>query len=496
MPPASAAPPAGAAEGGAAVSYSEEEKAFHLQRMWAEGLTCGGAWRLYGGPNRETLRKWERAWERGEIECERPRVPGACAHEKHARYPEGTRREALRLLAQGKPAREVARMLGLRPGTPGAWRRAEARAKMPTPGAEGAPQRGGGRLTDGERAELESLRAERDGLEARLAEAERQNAVLRELMRDPKAGDPESLSPRLKCELGERLRLERGWPLGRVLIFFSISRSTYYWHRARLLAGAAPAAPDEPDALVREAFESSGGTYGYRRVAAATGLPQRRVRESMRRQGLAARDSRRRRRWSSYAGEVSPAPAPNLLLGERGHDFSAQAPNERWVTDITQRGFAGGKLWWSVVVDLFDGRLVAARWSLSPDAELANATLRDALASLPGGAPGPLVHSDRGCHYQWPGWISICDAAGVTRSMSRKAHSPDNAACEAFFGRAKVEVYHGREWRSAEELGGALDAYGAWYNSERLKSWPEEGRRGRPSYETIDGRRRRLGLAV
>ena len=81
------------------MSYSEEEKAFHLQRMWAEGLTCGGAWRLYGGPNRETLRKWERAWERGEIECERPRVPGACAHEKHAKYPEETRREALRLLA-------------------------------------------------------------------------------------------------------------------------------------------------------------------------------------------------------------------------------------------------------------------------------------------------------------------------------------------------------------------------------------------------------------
>ena len=216
----------------------------------------------------------------------------------------------------------------------------------------------------------------------------------------------------------------------------------------------------------------------------------------MRRQGLRARDSRARRRWSSYAGEVSPAPAPNLLLGERGHDFSAQAPNERWAADVTQMGFAGGKLWWSVVVDLFDGRLVAARWSLSPDAELANATLRDALASLPEGAPGPLLHSDRGCHYQWPGWISICDAAGVARSMPRKGHSPDNAACEAFFGRAKVEVCHGRERRSAEELGGALDAYGAWHDSERLKSWPEEGRRGRPSYETIDGRRRRLGLAV
>ena len=493
MPPASAAPPAGAAEGGvAAVSYSEEEKAFHLQRMWAEGLTCGGAWRLYGGPNRETLRKWERAWERGEIECARPRVPGACAHEKHARYPEGTRREALRLLAQGKPAREVARMLGLRPGTPGAWRRAEARAKMPTPGAEGAPRAGGGRVGAAQDrvAELEARVA---ALEGELAELGAQNEALRAVVGDPKAGGPASLSPRLKVELGERLRRERGWPLPRILTFFSISRSTYYYNRRR--AREAPGtAGGEVDALVRASFEASGGTYGYRRAAADTGLPQRRVRGSMKRQGLRARDSRACKGWSSYAGEVSPAPAPNLLLGERGHDFSAQAPNERWAADITQMGFAGGKLWWSVVVDLFDGRLVAARWSLSPDAGLANATLRDALASLPEGAAGPLLHSDRGCHYQWPGWIALCDAAGVARSMSRKAHSPDNAACEALFGRMKVEMYRGREWRSAEELGAALDGYGRWYNSERLKSWPEEGRRGRPSYETIDGRRRRLGL--
>lgn len=80
--------------------------------------------------------------------------------------------------------------------------------------------------------------------------------------------------------------------------------------------------------------------------------------------------------------------------------------------------------------------------------------------------------------------------------MSRKARSPDNAACEAFFGRAEVEMRHGRDRRPAEELGGALDAYGRRYDSESLRSWPEEGRRGRPSYETIDGRGRGLGLAV
>lgn len=291
------------------------------------------------------------------------------------------------------------------------------------------------------------------------------------------------------------MRRERGWPLRRILTFFSISRSTYHYHRRRL--GAGPQARQrEEDALVRGLFEKSGGTYGYRRIAPEAGLPQRRVRDSMRRQGLLARGGAPRRRWSSYQGEVSPAPAPNLLFGERGHDFSAPAPNERWVTDITQMAFEGGKMYLSVIVDLFDGRLVAARCSLSPDAELANSTLLDAVASLPEGAPGPLVHSDRGAHYQWPGWIAICEEAGVTRSMSRKGHSPDNAACEGFFGRMKVELYHGRRWRSFEELAGAVEAYGAWYNSERLKSFPEEGRRGRPSYETIDGRRRRLGLPV
>lgn len=473
------------------MSYSMEEKVFHLQRMWAEGLTPGRAAALYGCPSRGTLRGWVRDWEEGRIECARPAVPGSCEHRKHKGFPEATRREALRLLAAGKPAREVAAMLGLPGGaTASRWAKEERRAKMLPPGAKGAPRAKGATVTRSKgagAAELERLRAE-------LAEEREQNAVLRELMRDPKAGDPASLSPRLKCEYGERLRAGRGWPLRRILTFFSISKSTYLYHRRRLKE-APPAPWEEEDSLVRGAFEGSSSTYGYRRVASETGLPQRRVRESMRRQGLLARRGAPRRRWSSYEGEVS-APAPNLLLGERGHDFTAQAPNERWVTDITQMAFEGGKAYLSVIVDLFDGRLVAARCSLSPDAELANATLLDALAALPEGSPGPLVHSDRGAHYRWPGWIAICERAGITRSMSRKGHSPDNAACEGFFGRMKVEMYHGRSWRSFEELAGAVEAYGEWYNSKRLKSFPKEGRRGRPSYETIDGRRSRLGLAV
>ena len=53
----------------------------------------------------------------------------------------------------------------------------------------------------------------------------------------------------------------------------------------------------------------------------------------------------------------------------------------------------------------------------------------------------PTVHSDRGCHYRWPGWIQRMDEAGLTRSMSKKGCTGDNAACEGFFGRKKKRCF-------------------------------------------------------
>ena len=473
------------------MSYTERERVRYVERMWAEGPTPKAAERKWGRPSRGTLRAWEKAALAGELPAERPRVPGAREHAKHGRYPELTRREAVRRYLAGEKPAHIARSLGLgNPGLVSAWARREregaGRGKMPSPGAEGAPKSKGGAVD----AEAEERIAE---LEARLEEERVQNAVLRELMRDPKAGDPASLPDRRKAELGERLRRELGLSLRSTLHYLRISKSTYEHNRARL-SEPSPSA-EEADAAVLASFEASGGTYGYRRIAAETGLPQRVVRESMRRQGLVARDSRRRRRWSSYAGEVSEAP-PNLLLGGRGHDFSAEAPNRRWVTDITEMRAGAEKLYLSVVTGLFDGRVVAWRHSASPNAELADSTLEAAVATLAEGE-APIVHSDRGVHYRWPGWVAICEREGLTRSMSRKAHSPDNAATGALFGRMKVEMFHSRGWerRDRASLGAGVDRYLGWYNSGRLKSFPEEGRRGRVRYETIDGRRRRLGLA-
>ncbi|MDE2346380.1 MAG: IS3 family transposase, partial [Gammaproteobacteria bacterium] len=76
-----------------------------------------------------------------------------------------------------------------------------------------------------------------------------------------------------------------------------------------------------------------------------------------------------------------------------------------------------------------------------------------------------------GDHYRWPGWLSRVAKANLIRSMSRKACSPDNAACEGFFGRLKTEMFYPRDWRSTtiEQFMQALDAYIRWYNEKRIK---------------------------
>lgn len=143
-------------------------------------------------------------------------------------------------------------------------------------------------------------------------------------------------------------------------------------------------------------------------------------------------------------------------------------------------------------MDLYDGDVVAFSVGTSPGRALVAETLEGAVAATGGGFT---LHSDRGWHYRTPDWVAACSAAGVARSMSRRGHSPDNAACEGFFGVLKVEFFYGRDRSgvSAEGFMGALSAYIAWYREGRLKAFDEGGRK---VYDTIWGRRARLGPAA
>ncbi|BEU98770.1 hypothetical protein ACDW_44760 (plasmid) [Acidovorax sp. DW039] len=84
----------------------------------------------------------------------------------------------------------------------------------------------------------------------------------------------------------------------------------------------------------------------------------------------------------------------------------------------------------------------------------------------------PVVHSDRGGHYRWPGWLSRMSEDRLTSMMSRKACSPDSAACEGFFGPLKNELFYPRDWKSVtvEQFIEMLDDYIRWYNEKLIKT--------------------------
>ena len=93
-----------------------------------------------------------------------------------------------------------------------------------------------------------------------------------------------------------------------------------------------------------------------------------------------------------------------------------------------------------------------------------------AASTLPGNAR-PLVHSDRGCHCRWPGWLGLMERFGLTRSMSAKGCSPDNAAAEGFFGRMKTEAVYPEKWEehTRNEVLALVDEYIRWHDHERIK---------------------------
>lgn len=170
-------------------------------------------------------------------------------------------------------------------------------------------------------------------------------------------------------------------------------------------------------------------------------------------------------KYNSYAGEGTPA-VPNKI--ER--NFSAEKPNNKWLTDITEFAIPAGKVYLSPMVDCFDGLLVTWKIGLSPDATLVNTMLDDAISQL-SPEEKPIVHSDRGVHYRWSGWLERMDKAGLTRSMSKKGCSPDNAACEGVFGRLKNEMFYNTNWVgiSISFFIDILNNYLIWYNESRIK---------------------------
>jgi transposase InsO family protein len=215
-----------------------------------------------------------------------------------------------------------------------------------------------------------------------------------------------------------------------------LARSGYYAWRKRPLSTRA-----QQDQQLREhiqrLFTASRQTYGSPRVHAALRKDRpcgrKRVARLMRQAKLVARPRRRSVRTTD-SRHAEPI-APNLLA----RDFTAQAPNRIWVTDITYLATREGWLYLAVVLDLYARRVVG--WSMQDSLErsLVIAALRDAIQRRQPPA-GLLHHSDRGSQYASSDYQALLAKAQMIGSMSRKGNCWDNAVMESFFATLKAEL--------------------------------------------------------
>nr|WP_232831462.1 IS3 family transposase [Peristeroidobacter agariperforans] len=350
------------------------------------------------------------------------------------------KKEAL-LRAEREGAAVAAKDLGLNVSQLYSWR---------------AKDRASGQVSEEQRlTQSENARLKRE-----LARLEEENAFLKKglgVLRE----DPEMRYAMIKTHEGKfATRL-----MCRVL---QVSSSGYYdWRRRSPGARArARAALDEQvkDAFLAEKCRAGAPRLTRRLKARGRGAGHNQIADSLRRQGLRARGARKFKATTNSNHRLPVA--PNLLQ----QDFSAQRPNEKWVSDITYVATDEGWLYVAVVLDLYS-RLVVG-WAMSDrmSATLTCDALRMALFRRHR-PRGVIVHSDRGSQYCSREYRQLLKHNGLICSMSARGDCYDNAAMESWNHSLKVEAVHGERFVTRAQAKSQLFEYiEIYYNRQRLHS--------------------------
>ena len=270
---------------------------------------------------------------------------------------------------------------------------------------------------------------------------------------------------RFEFVLGEKAN----FPVAVLCRHLGVSRSGYYsWLRRKPSARAARR--EQRAREVKVVHEQSRGVYGSPRVCAemrAKGeiISENTVAKLMRAEDIAAR-RRRRRHLNTTDSRHTKRIAPNLL--ER--DFTAAAPNEVWVTDVTAVSTYVGWCFLAAIIDLFSRRVVG--WAVGDhnDTKLALAALGRATISRRH-PRGLIHHSDRGSPYGSDEYIAELDAHSMRRSMSRKGDCWDNAVAESFFSTFDHECRRHHDFTDSDHAREEIAAYiDGFYNPVRRHS--------------------------
>ena len=253
-----------------------------------------------------------------------------------------------------------------------------------------------------------------------------------------------------------------------------VSRSSFYAWLDAAEARAERAAADDTLAERIKAVHDADGAYGAPRITAelndgtivgdAGRVNRKRVARVMRERGIAG--LRLRRKVRTTIPDLDDTPVPDLLK----RDFTAPAPNLRYVGDITYLPYDGGHLYLATVIDCFSRRLVG--WSIAEHmrTELVTDALRAAQRER-GSLTGAVFHGDHGAQYTSKDYAKLCREIGVTQSMGAVGSSADNALAESFNATLKRETLRGAaRWATARDARLAVFRWIINYNTRRRHS--------------------------
>ena len=249
-----------------------------------------------------------------------------------------------------------------------------------------------------------------------------------------------------------------------------VSKSGFYrWLNSE------PSARNKRTASIREAvlevYQESNCIYGSYKIAEVLKSSERletacrnTVAQAMKDLGIKSRVSRKFSPITTVS-DPSKKPAPNILA----QDFKADAPNQKWVADITYLPTLAGWVYLAVVIDLFSRKVVGWEMSDRITTPLVTGALKNAIKARKPKTKELIHHSDRGCQYTSEAFQKIMRTTNITCSMSRTGCCYDNAVVERFFWSLK------HEWTKFEEFDNLDDArvsvfkyIETFYNSERI----------------------------
>ncbi len=261
---------------------------------------------------------------------------------------------------------------------------------------------------------------------------------------------------------------KKTWPIRLMCQVMNVSSSGYYEWRRRP-ESAQELSNRKLDEEIREVYGEHKQRYGVPRVTEELKergfkCSENRVARRMQKLGLTGIQAKKFKRTTD-SNHDKPV-APDLIE----QDFTALAPNQKWVSDLTYVWTDEG--WWylAVIMDLYSRAIIG--WSMGK--RMTQQLMCDALtmALFRRGFPrGVIIHSDRGSQYCSNAYQRLIKVAGLRCSMGRRATCYDNAAMESFFHTLKVELIHRERYLTRQDAKGAIFEYiETYYNRKRKHS--------------------------